>query len=285
MSVRIPPGARDSDRRGLSEFETGSETGLAPFEDESAVQLDEFSTASPNLLDEFDEAVYFAQTSQQPEEENVTRTQDEPLGPPDKEQAEEEPVEAEETSDETAPEKPEGEPEEEERPLEEEKPAREEPEPVPEPARQVIGFVCEHALDLAGVTDAHGTMIGREKVHLIGLPCAGMVKPGWIRLALEHGASGAFIVGCAPGSCHHRTGSCILEGRWHGLRRPMLPSRCDRNRLELFLFLPAARQELLEAVDSFLAKLARLDASAEPERESIGAGGAEDHAGVFDQPI
>jgi hypothetical protein len=65
----------------------------------------------------------------------------------------------------------------------------------------------------------------------------------------------------------------------------MLPSRCDRNRLELFLFLPAARQELLEAVDSFLAKLARLDASAEPERESIGAGGAEDHAGVFDQPI
>jgi len=252
---------RDKDLKGLIEFEHGSSTALAPFEDDCSILLDEHSTAGLDLLDEFDEKIYFGERTEAEEQE------DEAEEPPEKpEEAEpEEPVEEEPSEAEAVV------GEEREEGLEEE-PSVEEPETALEPANPVIGFVCEHALDLPVLLDAQGRMIGHPIVRLIRLPCAGMVKPSWLELALKKGASGALVVACNPGSCHHRTGACVLEERWNGARRPMLPSRCDRSRLRLFMSHRAAQADLIKEIEGFLAELGELDAPplsevAPPEEE------------------
>jgi coenzyme F420-reducing hydrogenase delta subunit len=109
--------------------------------------------------------------------------------------------------------------------------------------------------------DAHGRMIGRNTVHFIEMPCAGMVKPKWLKYVLDKGASGAFVVSCFPGSCHHRRGACVFHGRWEGSRDPALDRHVSQSRIRLFEGHLAARDDLLRRLEEFLQKIANMDAS------------------------
>ncbi len=288
----IPNNGSEKERLGLEEFEIGSATGLAPFEEESTILLDEFTTASPNLLEEFEETYetihideLLGSITQGDEEE----PQEEP--DPDESAPSVEPSAPEGEADESGDEE-DAEPEDEGDEVEQveaeppevvEEPPPKEPEEELEPLTPVVGFVCEHAVDLPELMDLQGRMNGRPIAHLVALPCAGMVKPSWLELALDQGASGVFVIACEPGSCHHRTGSCILEERWIGKRRPMLKSRVDRERVRLFQFHRPARDELLGRIDAFLAELGKLDrpsvAVPLPEKDKVG------EEEIFDFPM
>ena len=247
----------------LDEFEHGSSIGLAPFEDESSILIDEFETSSPNLLDEFDENVYFNADKSENESESDSPPE------PDSEQHEEfETVEDEnKISDDEKSGIEESIPGEiidliAQPPLEEKKGMVEPGAVIPEPLNPVFGFVCEHALNIDLIKDSQSRMIGRSMVHLLKVPCAGMVKPSWIKLAMDNGASGVFIVACPSGSCYHRNGNEILSDRLCMNRRPLLRSKCDRNRLRFYQFHSNERPKLLQEIDNFLLKLAELDNSA-----------------------
>jgi len=256
------------EKSGLDEFETGSAIGLAPFEEGAGILLDELSEASPGVLEEIDFSIEPFRLSEMLgkipgengiEEEGEPSPTEEPGAPEGAVQGPGDETAAIETAveDEIREEEPPHEAEPEER----------EPKRVPEPANPVIGFVCEHALDVGGLVDARGMMIQSTKVHLISVPCAGMVKPSWLRHALDNGASGAFVVSCTPGSCRHRTGASVTVARWEGKARPMLLSRCDRRRLKLFLDHKANRKEILREIGEFVKEIGKLDAAGEEPQE------------------
>ncbi len=269
------------ENRGLDEFETGSGINLSPFEEDSSIQLDEhpLETYQDGMLEEIDEVLekihFDGMLGNGEDEEGQEETEDVPeeVGEPDEEPGEPEKVEEEvtESPDEDLSAE---EIEDDDDTIEigaedqyierefspEHEPVEHEPEVPLEPVNPVIGFVCEHAMDLTGVIDASDKMFDRPIVRLISVPCAGMVKPSWLKHALDNGASGVFIVSCAPGTCHHRTGADICTERWDMKRRPMVLRSCERRRMRKFDFFKVAGQENMIALDNFLLELGRLDA-------------------------
>lgn len=249
---------------GLAEFETESAISLAEFEAESAILLDEYVLDKSSMLDEFeagmetifvdllgstsDESPELDEDEKDNEKEPIPdEVEDESVQSEDEEQVEDsdEAVDQAEIVGEEIPPEPE--------------PVELPPEPVREPVNPVIGFVCEHALDISKLTGPGGRMNGRRMVFLQQFPCSGMVKPAWLGYALDKGASGAFIITCNPGSCHHRTGASITEKRLNNHQEPMLSNDVDRRRIELFFGHPAGTEELLKKLDEFLAVLGKID--------------------------
>ena len=247
---------RNSDIKiiGPDEVDSGVATGLAPFEEESSILLDDFSFGSPIMLDDFNvtsEVVYLDDLFGNSNEENVDS--DELIEEPGEGvEALGEEADAELTGDDIGAQPPEG----------EEGLVTGEPETALPPSRPVFAFVCECAVDTKELVDEHGRMRTRPEVHVFALPCAGMVKPSWIELAMDRDASGVMVIACEPGSCRHRTGSCILRARWKGERRPMLKSRIDRSRVRLIQHHPVTGDELMKKIEGFLGELGRMDSNA-----------------------
>jgi coenzyme F420-reducing hydrogenase delta subunit len=243
---------RSLDPAGLTEFETGSTNSLAPFEDESSTLLDEYATASPSLLDEFDghlETIYSVHPV--PDESGSNREDsedvDEQQWPDEPEEPAESDIEPGSVFDEV------------DEIVGKEEPAPGEASAGSQARRPVIGFICKHATDFPGITDSHGRMIGRRSVHLIELPCAAIVKPKWLTQTLEKGASGVFVLACVPGVCHHRRGSCIIQGRIDGSRPPSLEAVADKSRIRLIHGHVNSRDDVLRQIEEFLLEVSRLD--------------------------
>jgi len=114
-------------------------------------------------------------------------------------------------------------------------------------------------VDPEGLADENGRMYAHPMVYLIEVPCAGMVKPEWLTRIIGGKASGAFVISCSAGSCHHRRGEAIVAERLKGARRPMPVGKFDRRRLRLIVSHPQSQRELLEAIDGFVAELGKLD--------------------------
>jgi coenzyme F420-reducing hydrogenase delta subunit len=241
---------------GLDEFETASTIGLEQFEDGSATLLDEFTLSSPHLLEEFDGSTDIV-FLREPLRGSPDGYPDEEIGESEGEGQEESTIEAPQVI------------EQDKEPVKTDSPAGlqqaslpgepvsfDEPvelgQEVPPSIRPVIGFMCRHAADIPGISDARNRMIARGMVSIIELPCAGMVKPKWLTHALDSGAQAVFVASCGPGTCHHRRGACILTGRWLGSREPRLAEELDKSRIRLFYGYPAARDELLREIESFL---------------------------------
>jgi len=272
----------------LAEFETESATSLAPFESSCSVLLDEFErVGSSGALEEFEASLEMILADGLGADPNDTEPEH-----PDEEEHVEQPEEGEgppeEPAGETEEEKPEDEAKEEvgeaeelievEPPIEEEEEVFHEPEVPIAPAGPVVGFVCEHAVDAAEFVTDDGRLVDRPIVRIITLPCAGMVKPQWLRRVLEGGGSGAFVVSCSRDCCLHRRGASILTDRWKGRRRPILLSRCDRRRLKLFEGHFSGRQDLLKSIDKFVLALGALDAleRAGADQEGVGEAGKDE---------
>jgi F420-non-reducing hydrogenase iron-sulfur subunit len=76
---------------------------------------------------------------------------------------------------------------------------------------KVVVFTCNwdaySAMDMAGTK--HNPY--PASVRPIRLTCLGQVHPGIILKALEKGASGVLLLGCAPGECHYEFGNQQAE--------------------------------------------------------------------------
>lgn len=234
---------------GLAEFESGNVVSLVEFELDSTLLLDEFNPESLGMLDEFNAS--------------LETIHEDDLGAPG-EDGDDKPVE--DIEDEES-EQADGEDEE-----KRDKDTTDEdllksiditsgPEPViiPEPVNPVVGFVCEHALDVSKLTGPGGRMKDRRMVFLLPVPCIAMVKMSWLGYTLDKGASGVFMVSCSPDLCHHRTGAEINENRLIGKREPSPFKNFDSSRFRLLKGHPAARDGLLKEIDEFIFELGILD--------------------------
>ncbi|MCX6647431.1 MAG: hydrogenase iron-sulfur subunit, partial [bacterium] len=235
---------------GLAEFESDSVVTLVEFENESALLLDEFSPDVLGMLDEFNTVLETIH------EDGLGETVNNDPDSSESENAEEsDPDDVEEEKDEEK--KPE--PVISDADLIKPEPVIFRPEPVPDPLNPVIGFVCEHAMDISKMTGPRGRMKDRRMVFLVSVPCSAMVKPSWLGYSLAKGASGVFIVTCSPDLCHHRTGAAINERRLNRQQKPVLADDIDMNRVRLFNGHPAGKTEFFNDLDKFLREIAVLD--------------------------
>jgi heterodisulfide reductase subunit A len=75
------------------------------------------------------------------------------------------------------------------------------------PAERLLIFACEwsgySAAEIAGAQH----LSYPAHTRIIRLNCTGRLQPGLILKALEMGASGVLVLGCAPGVCHYEQGN------------------------------------------------------------------------------
>ena len=115
-------------------------------------------------------------------------------------------------------------------------------------AETVISLVCERAADLNGVCNAQGAVSEVPGLHVVKLPCSGMVQPAMIEQAMKCGAQGVIVMGCQIGDCYFREGNKMIRERLLGSRPPGLKKTVDRRRvMALWLSRVQTKQFLSEA--------------------------------------
>jgi len=113
---------------------------------------------------------------------------------------------------------------------------------------KVITLICERACDLSSVTDASGEVKEVSGLHVVKLPCSGMIQPLMIEAAMKAGAAGVIVTGCQLGDCYYREGNRMIRDRLLGNRPPGLKKTVDRRRvLALWLARPQKDRFLSEA--------------------------------------
>ena len=58
-----------------------------------------------------------------------------------------------------------------------------------------------------------------DNVKVVEVPCSGRINPFYITSALQGGADGVLVVGCAPGECHYKSGNLLAERKFCTLQR------------------------------------------------------------------
>jgi coenzyme F420-reducing hydrogenase delta subunit len=114
--------------------------------------------------------------------------------------------------------------------------------------KKVITLICERACDLSSVTDESGEVKEVSGLHVVKLPCSGMIQPLMIEAAMKAGAAGVIVTGCQIGDCYYREGNRMIRDRLLGNRPPGLKKTVDRRRvLALWLARPQRDRFLSEA--------------------------------------
>ncbi len=84
------------------------------------------------------------------------------------------------------------------------------------------------------------------------VPCVGWISSGLIERALQHGATGVLIAGCAEGDPSCREGTQWLRQRLDGKREPAFDGRkADRSRVQFVQFDAASPADLITAAGGF----------------------------------
>jgi coenzyme F420-reducing hydrogenase delta subunit len=115
-------------------------------------------------------------------------------------------------------------------------------------------FACEwsgySAAEIAGVQG----LAYPASTRIIRLNCTGRLQPGLILKALEMGAAGVIVLGCAPGLCHYEQGNERCAAAFEqasGLAQLLAMD----NRLHLEWIPPDDGTKFAQAVADFVARI------------------------------
>lgn len=139
---------------------------------------------------------------------------------------------------------------------------------------KVITLMCERSADVNDLLDADGKVKGVDGLHVVKLPCSGMVQPNMIETALKSGAAGVVVCGCQIGDCYYREGNKMIRERLLGNRVPTLKKATDRRRiLALWLSRPQKDRFLADTAEfvRFVGSLPDPEPAAAPAKPAAAA--------------
>ena len=122
----------------------------------------------------------------------------------------------------------------------------------------VISLICERAADLGAVCNAQGAVSEVPGLHVVKLPCSGMIQPLMIDGALKNGAQGVIVMGCQIGDCYYREGNKMIRERLLGERPPNLKKTVDRRRIVALWLSRVQTSQFLSEAKEFIVKLKEL---------------------------
>lgn len=129
----------------------------------------------------------------------------------------------------------------------------------------VISLICERAADVNGVCDAQGAVKEVPGLHVVRLPCSGMIQPLMIDGALKAGAAGVIVTGCQLGDCYYREGNKMIRERLLGDRQPGLKKTVDRRRVMALWLSRVQTTQFLSEAKEFIARVKELPAVEAPK--------------------
>lgn len=126
--------------------------------------------------------------------------------------------------------------------------------------KTVITLMCERAADVNALLGADGAVKDVDGLHVVKLPCSGMVQPLMIEQALKNGAEGVIVCGCQIGDCYYREGNKMIRERLLGNRPPGLKKTVDRRRVQALWLSRLQGKQFISEAKEFIAKVRALPA-------------------------
>ena len=120
---------------------------------------------------------------------------------------------------------------------------------------KVVALVCERSVNFKGKLSDTGCMVENGNVHVIQVPCSGIIQPSMIESALKQGATGVITTGCRMGDCHYREGNKFLNDRLLGNRQPKLKASIDRKKIQAYWLSAIEYARFRELAGSFVQTL------------------------------
>ncbi len=126
--------------------------------------------------------------------------------------------------------------------------------------KTVITLICERAADLDSVLTDKGEVKDVPGVHVVKLPCSGMIQPLMIERAMKNGAEGVIVCGCQIGDCYYREGNKMIRERLLGERLPGLKKTVDRRRVVALWLSRLQKDKFVAEAKEFIARVRELPA-------------------------
>ena len=122
-------------------------------------------------------------------------------------------------------------------------------------AVKVVALVCERSVSFKEKLNDTGCLVECDNVHVIQVPCSGIIQPAMIESALKYGATGVITTGCRMGDCHYREGNKFLNDRLLGVRQPKLKASIDRTKIQAYWLSAVEYSRFRELAGSFVQTL------------------------------
>jgi F420-non-reducing hydrogenase iron-sulfur subunit len=126
--------------------------------------------------------------------------------------------------------------------------------------KTVITLMCERSADLDSLLTDNGEVKDVPGVHVVKLPCSGMIQPLMVKRAIENGAEGVIVCGCQIGDCYYREGNKMIRERLLGLRIPGLDRKIDRRRVVALWLSRLQKDQFVAEAKEFVARVRELPA-------------------------
>jgi coenzyme F420-reducing hydrogenase delta subunit len=128
--------------------------------------------------------------------------------------------------------------------------------------KTVVTLICERAADVNDLIDADGKVTSVDGLHVVKLPCSGMIQPLMIEAAMKAGAAGVIVCGCQIGDCYYREGNKMIRDRLLGERPPTLKKATDRRRILALWLSRVQKERFLSEAKTFVQYVHGLEAPA-----------------------
>jgi F420-non-reducing hydrogenase iron-sulfur subunit len=126
--------------------------------------------------------------------------------------------------------------------------------------KTVITLICERAADVDSLLTDKGEVKDVPGVHIVKLPCSGMIQPLMIERAIKNGAEGVIVCGCQIGDCYYREGNKMIRERLLGDRLPGLKKTVDRRRVVALWLSRLQKDQFVAEAKEFVARVRELPA-------------------------
>ncbi len=116
-----------------------------------------------------------------------------------------------------------------------------------------LGIFCENSISESGILDESGKNLQAEpRLQVLKVPCAGMVGPGLINMALERGSAGIVIAACRENDCYFREGNLWLRDRLKAKRVPKVRLKDEEKPVAALSFSAIEGQAFVKEVTALL---------------------------------
>jgi F420-non-reducing hydrogenase iron-sulfur subunit len=122
----------------------------------------------------------------------------------------------------------------------------------------VITLMCERAADVNSLLTDKGEVKDIPGLHVVKLPCSGMVQTIMIDQAIKNGAEGVIVCGCQIGDCYYREGNKMIRERLLGERAPGLKKTVDRRRVVALWLSRLQKDKFVAEAKEFIARVREL---------------------------
>jgi F420-non-reducing hydrogenase iron-sulfur subunit len=126
---------------------------------------------------------------------------------------------------------------------------------------KIIGFVCRWSLPEGVGIAAPTTIHGYPKIRIVRVMCAGRIDPTTVLETFAAAADGILVVGCHPPDCHYVEGNLQAERIIKMLKRLLLLTGLEPERLRLDWAYPFEIERFAEIIDDFRVQVTALGPS------------------------